>query len=654
MVLSIYSCVPKEEETYTNIDLTLDSKVVRKVIDFQDQLAYDSLYPYLRHVDPSLRYLAANAFSSQFEKKSIDSLKILLKDSVIRNKATAAYALGQTYDKSITNDLVNTFISIDTSVSVNNDANKNILEAIGKTGDASLLKMIANVDYIPSDKNLILGQTYAIYRYALRGIYDDKATEKMINFALESQYEDKVRVVAASYLSRSKTIDISKYKARLLRKFTKEKNVFVKMNLATVLGRTKDNDVMRVFITELSSNNDFKVKINMMRMLNNFPYINVIEPILLRLTDKNVFVAQAAADMLFKYGNKYDASIYQNYISERNHFALNAKIYAAVLNNLSSKSRNYKKLTKKLIKAIDNAKSEAEKLAYINALKVVPSQYIYVINQFETAKPSLKTALAETLVGMNKKTIDARFSGGNNLRKKILDIFKKEMIKGDVGVISIASLFFSDKKNGIKSLIGDDIEWMNDVLSKLQLPKEIESYNDLGKAIAQLNGSDFESKKVPYQHPIDWSILYSINDSTRCLIKTSQGDIIVELYPMESPGSVSNFLNLVDDNYYTDKVFHRVVSNFVIQTGCSRGDGYGSMDYSIRSELSGHYYDEEGYLGMASAGKNTESSQWFITLVPTPHLDGKYSIFGKVTKGMDVVYKINQGDTIISITKTSI
>jgi cyclophilin family peptidyl-prolyl cis-trans isomerase len=88
-----------------------------------------------------------------------------------------------------------------------------------------------------------------------------------------------------------------------------------------------------------------------------------------------------------------------------------------------------------------------------------------------------------------------------------------------------------------------------------------------------------------------------------------------------------------------------------VQGGCTRGDGYGSLNYTIRSELPmGMRYDHEGLVGMASAGNHTECSQWFITHCPTPHLDGNYTIFAKVTAGMDVMHTLEQGDVIQSVT----
>ncbi len=132
-------------------------------------------------------------------------------------------------------------------------------------------------------------------------------------------------------------------------------------------------------------------------------------------------------------------------------------------------------------------------------------------------------------------------------------------------------------------------------------------------------------------------------------IKTNKGDLELVLYKKAAPGTVVSFVKLVKSGFYNNKFFHRVVPNFVIQTGCPRGDGYGSPDFTIRTENCGFQYNDEGWLGMASAGRDTESSQWFITLNPTPHLDGNYTLFGKVTKGMDVVQNIEIGDKISSV-----
>ena len=128
------------------------------------------------------------------------------------------------------------------------------------------------------------------------------------------------------------------------------------------------------------------------------------------------------------------------------------------------------------------------------------------------------------------------------------------------------------------------------------------------------------------------------------IIVTSHGRIEVELFGDDAIQTVANFVTLAKKGFYKDLTLHRVVPNFVVQGGDPRGDGSGDAGYAVPAEVSRHQYGE-GYLGIADSGKDTGSCQWFITLSPQPHLSGRYTIFGRVTKGMDVVWKIDRGDT---------
>ncbi|MTI23120.1 peptidylprolyl isomerase [Fulvivirga sp. RKSG066] len=151
--------------------------------------------------------------------------------------------------------------------------------------------------------------------------------------------------------------------------------------------------------------------------------------------------------------------------------------------------------------------------------------------------------------------------------------------------------------------------------------------------------------KNDFNNPIDWELIKKIPADQLVKVSTSKGDIRLKLLVNEAPGSVANFYSLAEEGYFDNKNFHRVVPNFVIQGGCNRGDGYGGENYSIRSELANIRY-ETGSVGMASAGKDTEGTQWFITHSPTPHLDGRYTIFAEVEEGMDVVHSMEAGDLI--------
>jgi cyclophilin family peptidyl-prolyl cis-trans isomerase len=135
----------------------------------------------------------------------------------------------------------------------------------------------------------------------------------------------------------------------------------------------------------------------------------------------------------------------------------------------------------------------------------------------------------------------------------------------------------------------------------------------------------------------------------RILIETDQrGTIEVELLGPEAPMTVANFLRLVDRRFFDGNRWHRVVPNFVVQDGDPRGDGFGGPGGAIRDEINRHRY-EGSMLGMALSGPDTGSSQWFINLSPQPHLDGTYTIFGRVVGGTTTLGRITQGDQIRSI-----
>jgi cyclophilin family peptidyl-prolyl cis-trans isomerase/HEAT repeat protein len=172
-------------------------------------------------------------------------------------------------------------------------------------------------------------------------------------------------------------------------------------------------------------------------------------------------------------------------------------------------------------------------------------------------------------------------------------------------------------------------------------------------ALRQITGTDYSSK-IPRSTKAlhvdyDWSTLESLSPSTKAIIKTSKGTITLQLLRDDAPFTVLNFVKLVRKDFYKGLTFHRVVPNFVIQGGDPRGDGWGGPGFAIRSEFSFAPFGR-GAAGIASAGKDTEGCQFFITHQPTPHLDGRYTVFARVTSGQDVVDRIQIGDTIEQIT----
>jgi peptidyl-prolyl cis-trans isomerase B (cyclophilin B) len=134
------------------------------------------------------------------------------------------------------------------------------------------------------------------------------------------------------------------------------------------------------------------------------------------------------------------------------------------------------------------------------------------------------------------------------------------------------------------------------------------------------------------------------------VIETDRGNIELELYPQYAPKTVNNFVFLSGEGFYDGVLFHRVISDFMIQGGDPTGTGGGGPGYQFEDEVEGNPLKHEtGVISMANAGPNTNGSQFFITHSPQPHLNGNHTVFGKVIVGQDVVDAIRQGDRMVKV-----
>ena len=155
--------------------------------------------------------------------------------------------------------------------------------------------------------------------------------------------------------------------------------------------------------------------------------------------------------------------------------------------------------------------------------------------------------------------------------------------------------------------------------------------------------------KLKWDSPPEMQI--DTNKTYMVEIETNKGVIELELYPKHAPKTVNNFVFLAREEFYDGISFHRVISNFMIQGGDPTGTGGGGPGYRFEDEVEENpLTHERGVISMANAGPNTNGSQFFITHVACPHLDGKHSVFGRVLEGQDIVDTIAQNDVMESVT----
>ncbi|NUN99221.1 MAG: peptidylprolyl isomerase [Saprospiraceae bacterium] len=656
LLLSV-ACVPRSEEAVlTDIRVDLRDPIFRKIHDLQDRHAADSLYAYFRHQDPSYRYLSALAFASIRDSAALDSLYLLLADPIDQVRAAAAYAIGQIGSAQAQGQLIASFDRQDT-FGLFAGANSAILEAIGKCGDTAALKALSTIStYQAHDTLLLLGQARGIYRFALRNKISKEGTARMIELASNKGYPDPARQVAANYLLRARDLKIDSVAAiPLITAFEQEPNANIRMAIAVGLGKARTQTALMALLDRLGSEPDYRVKCNIIRALTDYSYKKVQPAIQGALTDANLHVAVRAAQYFVEKGKPEDAGIYWKLAKDSMPWPVQLEMYAAANKYMPKTFAKYlDAINKELRVRFLQAQTPQAKAAALRALAQFGWNYRFIFR--EGANPNqhivVRTAAVEALAGISARPDFKAFFGANHRRiaKDLAIRFKEAIRGGDPGMIAVAASALREPAREYPLYI-DTLKHLDSALANLSLPREIETYNELKQTIDYLRGRKASPpKKVDYNHPIPWAVLDGLSARPEAVIATSRGEIRIRLMPEEAPGSVANFVQLAKDNFFKDKNFHRVVANFVIQGGCPRGDGYGSLDYTIRSELGPLYYDDEGYLGMASAGNHTEGTQFFITHSPTPHLDGNYTIFGKVVSGMETVHQIRAGDLITQVT----
>ncbi len=654
-LMALGACVPPEEKLPTEVRVDFSDPLQRHVYDLQDRQLSDSLFRYFRHADPTIRFLAARAFASIKDTAVVDSLATLLDDPVTEVRAVAAYAMGQTGNPRATPLLIAAFDRFDTS-GVHALSNAAILEAVGKTGSERELELLATIStYQPTDTLLLTGQAWGIYRFALRQITHRKGTECMLRLLSDTHIPTEVRVIAANYLYRARqrltftNDDLN----TLVRHFVEDADPRIRMALAPAIGRRPDSEVAWMALSgRWLQETDWRVRCNILRALEDFDYALARPLVEQALHDSSHHVALSAARYLLAHGQPWHGGRYLRLAADTSlPWQVQTTLLQAANRHISPAIKDLHDYANFLLRTrFQKAVNPYEKAACLQGLAEFPWNYRFIWREAHThGAPVVRTTCVAALRQIVQMEVPRRYFGLSfrRVRAELSSYFSEAIRSGDAGMAAEAAqaLLQANPDMNFKVLWADSLGVVEEGLQKLKLPRDIETWNLLQQLKAWLQGQPAPPPAQPqYNHPIAWELVPT--GPTRVTLTTNKGDIVLELLPALAPATVASFRQLVRDGYYNGKTFHRVVPNFVIQGGCPRGDGYGALDFSLRSELPWVHYDRAGYVGMASAGNHTEGVQFFITHAPTPHLDGNYTLFARVVEGQPVVDAIAVGDRI--------
>lgn len=639
------SCTEHRAENLQSVgarENIFQDKTMRQISDYQDQRNVQKLLPFLTSPNNLYRKQAAMAFGSVQDTSALTALYPLLFDSQAEVARAAAFAIGQTHAVESESKLIASCSRVQVA-----SVKAEIYEAIGKCGTSKGLEFLSAQS--ETSEQIVEGQLWGVVRLAQRNITNTTAANFIISVLKNKLATSYQKEVASIFFGRLKIQDTTLLES-LVELYPQVDDPAQKSNLISyvALNYSPDNDT---WINEALTSKHPEVTIACLRALPANAYYNLQAEVTKLLTNKSINVAVAASEFFIKNGTEKHGRKYISWASSDKNWRVSANLFHAALKVATNK--------KSIVSAVSaryaSSTNTYEKAFLLRSLGQDINSFKFVAREtFTTSNKVVASYGMEALVAMRA---DQKFDyyndrykakGGSDLYKEFALIFKQALNSNEVPLIALAAgVLRSPDYNYINTY--DNTYFLTQALHRLELPEQVEAYIELSKTIAYFSGEEYEHKFAQFNNPTNWKLLKDIQQNEQVTLKTTKGDVVLALKVNEAPASVANFIRLAKSDYFDNISTHRVVPNFVVQGGCPRGDGWGGPDFSIRSEFSLLKYTT-GSVGMASAGKDTESSQWFITHCSTPHLDGRYTIFAEVIQGHSTVQRMEVGDKILDVT----
>jgi cyclophilin family peptidyl-prolyl cis-trans isomerase/HEAT repeat protein len=642
----------------------------RRIATAQDERKTAELLPFLADKKPVYRAAAAEALGSVQDAKAVPALLPLLRDAAPAVRRAAAYALGQTGDSTAVPALGKRLAQPEPYAL----ARRATYEALGRCVTRQTVSQLWTIRVPGPDSAAAPGRAWGLYRAMLRGLATPEAVSQAVKLLGQQKQVLAARTGASAALTRMRGQDSTLARVALpvlLKAVGSDPDYFVRTNCATALGKVARLAAYTALAKAVRYDTDHRVRIAALRAWPTKTIVAAMPeqaPARLSTTYKAVVVGgmrlgtAVLADELERplsqesvtaaeWFLKADTALTRKLpdllkLAQHNrHFRARATLLQAALRNASAAQRPA--IADSIRGRYQRTPNQYEKAALLTALGEDLAQFDFIAQEaaLTTGPPVVPGTALGTLVAMrgSKSFPAAR-------QADFTAALRRALAGGDEAQLSTAAEALADPKL-VPAPQPEDLAALRQARDKLTLPREIEPWIALQQALDKLEKAATPTpipRGTASQHPIAWAVVQSVPVGQRVRLTTTQGVVELELKVVESPGAVASFVTLVRRHFYDGLYFHRVVPNFVVQGGDPRGDGSGSTPYTLRSELAQLTYGA-GAVGLASAGKDTESCQFFVTHLPTPHLDGRYPIFAQVVRGLDVVQRLDIGDRIVAV-----
>lgn len=644
LVFALAACSPKKDQE-PSAALPSANKfgdpVMQKIHDLKDRRLTKELYPLLHHEEAKYRAEAAFALSSVGDSISFLELnaRYLIEESAVvqQNIALGLYGCDYPIDSLQAKELY--------AKALNSEIRQTLLRAFGRRGHHLGALIRHKAQEAEGDKAIALGAVMGFYEQLGTWQIAEPYMVETVVHALSTSEHEELRIHSAAYLARLKRIpavDLTSYKAQLYALLGAETNPLVKMNLVTSLALVRDSMNANVIHDELiKEGQDYRVLVSLFQTADTIAF-KLIQPIASQfLSSENEHVQIAVSAYLLKYASKELHDFYKEQMIQTSHWkARNCLAGAIIKTSGKGEQEDLFEWMEGLLSETPEAFGRAD-LYSLYGLHTKRADFLMDFIEKETSTTAKTYAIDAWMkrVGRAKSWEDAD-------RLFLNEVLLKDMLASNDAfrVYTVASNLNGYSDNFLAETKLPDLR---EFCQQWKLPQYYETRLELEKLHLRGEGTSAKGFQLenPYNHPVNWEYVASLGTAQQMVLHTVKGRVTIDMCLENAPASVAYFLELAESGFYDGLNFHRVLSNFVVQGGDPDGNGTGSSPYSLRSEFGWEQYSE-GTVGIASAGKDTESCQFFITHNHTPHLSGRYTIIGRVSDGMDVVHQLMVGDVI--------
>lgn len=569
------------------------------------------------------------------EHRNTEALCALLKDTSATIRAAAALAFASVQDSASAECLLG--ILADQEV----DVRMNAVFALGFIANDSTVDRMAELSDSERDSTVHRAYMKAMFlNLQRRGKLKELAPA--IYYLERSSGQERVR--AADAIRRFSPTLLLKDSALVFRAVAEEKDPDVKATLIRALTHIPGAKRQALLLAGGESDQPFSLRIAAITALGVQPDDRTRDSLLAWVNDPIPGIRTATIDALSNGGVFSSGKSYWSVTQEGrwlDPFTRNR------LHGLMAYNRDAQKKAIIALRA-DTALGPYAEAERIKALSMTDGAYGAPMLEailYSDKHPAIRQAAFSVLADRNLwlMTIPRAISFDMQI-EQAAPFWQRVFGSGDAGLICAAAEKLTGGPRELSVLFPANVE--QQARAALHPLRDLEAIQLLDDLVDRREGTEKRVHHAPsFNHPIDLAKLRALHQGQRYRIVTSKGEIIISTDVDECPGSSLVFDSLVTVGYYNGKAFHRMVPNFVVQGGCPRGDGYGGMPWTLRTEI-GRKPFTTGSVGLASAGRDTESCQFFITHSPAPHLDGRYTRFGEVVSGMDVVWKLQVGDVM--------